>query len=87
MDPVLVTGLAANPLAWLCAASLTAVGYLFKELRAADRAALERAMAQEAAHRTTLEKILPVVEKLTGAVEILERLTTSVLKSSKDETS
>lgn len=67
-------GLAANPLAWICALALMTVAYLFKELRAADRLQLERADAAKVAHLATLEKVIPIAEKLTSAVEILEKL-------------
>ena len=70
----LAAGLATSPLAWIATLLMLAVAYLFKELRAADRAAMERTVAQEAAHRVTLEKILPIAEKLVSAVEIMERL-------------
>ncbi len=75
MDPASIAeGLVKNPLAWIAALLLCAVAYLFKELRAADKATLDRSIAAEAAHRATLEKVIPVADRLTQAVEILERL-------------
>ena len=75
----LANGLASNPLAWFVAILLLAVAYLFKELRAADKAALERAMVQEAAHRETLMRVIPVAEKLTDSVALVERMTSALL--------
>lgn len=75
MDPTTIAeGLVKNPLAWISALLITVVAYLFKELRAADKATLVRADAADAAHRETLMKVLPIAEKLTSAVEIMERL-------------
>lgn len=75
MDPAQVAaGLASNPLAWISAILIGVVAYLFKELRAADRLQLERSDIAKAAHLATLEKVIPIAEKLTSAVEILEKL-------------
>lgn len=70
----IAAGLASSPLAWLSTLLLAAVVYLFREIRAADKEAMTRTIAQEAAHRATLEKVLPIAEKLTSAVEVLERI-------------
>lgn len=80
MDPAsnIASGLATHPLTYLCALLILACGYLFKELRAADRAALDRVVKNAEEHRATLEKVIPVAEKLAAGVETLERISIAV---------
>lgn len=72
MDPSqIAAGLASAPLAWICAILIVVAGYLFRELRAADRLTLERA---DAAYKANLDRLLPLADKLADAVIILEKL-------------
>lgn len=60
MDP---SALSTGSLTGLLAAALAAIAYLFREIR-----------TQEREHRATLEKIIPIAEKLADSIEIVERL-------------
>lgn len=68
----IANGLASNPLAWISAASLLACAWLGKTLYSTIREDAKD-------HRETLMKIVPLAEKLTDSVEILERVTNATL--------
>lgn len=79
MDPSAIAGgLATHPLTYLCALLILACVYLFRELRAADKASLDRVVANATEHRETLKKVIPVAEKLAAGVETLERLSVAL---------
>jgi hypothetical protein len=61
----ILQGLVDHPTACMLVLTLLALGYLYRA-READAVA----------HRATLEKVIPVAEKLTDAVGVLERLMT-----------
>jgi hypothetical protein len=85
MDPnAIAGGLATHPLTYLCALLIIACVYLFKELRAADRAALDRVVANATEHRATLEKVIPVAEKLATGVDTLERISLTLATGAKN---
>jgi len=81
----LASGLADKPTAWMLAIALVAVVYLFRELSKTKSEQLDMIMRQESAHRDTLMKIVPISEKLTDSVEVLERVTTSLLARGEKE--
>lgn len=66
-------GLAANPLAWIATIALAACGWLAKTL-------FQTVREDAKDHRETLTKIVPLAEKLTDSVEILERVTNAMMK-------
>lgn len=72
----IANGLAANPLAWITAIALGACGWLAKTLFATVREDAKE-------HRETLIKVVPLAEKLTDSVEILERVTNALMKDNK----
>lgn len=73
-------GLASHPTAWTAALLLGAVVYLFKALRERDQQAINTVIEQERAHRETLARVVPLAEKLTEGVQILERVSTRLAK-------
>jgi hypothetical protein len=76
----IASGLASNPSAWLLTLALAALVYLYKARSDDQKVFLDRVLAQEAAHRETIMRIVPIAEKLTDSVEILERVTNAALK-------
>lgn len=76
----IAAGFTEHPTAWMAALLLGAVVYLFKELRAKDAASIISIMEQEKAHRETLSRVVPLAEKLTEGVEILERVSNKLMK-------
>lgn len=72
-------GLTSHPTEWFAALLLGAVIYLFKELRARDAQAIVTVIEQEKAHRETLARVVPLAEKLTEGVEILERVSNKLM--------
>lgn len=79
----LAKGLSENPTAWLLALALVAIGYLYRERATAQKELIELVMKQEAAHRDTLTRIVPISEKLIESVEVLERVTDALMKRSE----
>lgn len=76
----LAKGLAENPTSWFLAIMTIVVGYLYRSRENSQKAFLDMVLSQEASHRDTLMKVLPIAEKLGDSVEALERITTTVLK-------
>ncbi len=76
----LAAGLASNPTAWLLALALMALAYMYRQRTIDQKDLLAMVIAQEAAHRETILKIVPIAEKLTSSVEVLERITTATMK-------
>lgn len=72
----IAAGLAANPTAWMLALALMALVYFYKAREGDARAHAERIERMQAAHLATVEKTIPVAEKLADGVAILERLMT-----------
>ncbi len=70
----LVNALVAHPTACMLAIALISLGWLFKLRTAEQEKFLTTILGQEAAHRETLSKVIPVAEKLTESVVILERV-------------
>lgn len=76
MDPTpIANGLASNPLAWMLALALLAIGYLFRLLMSMNSRLIEAHQTNAKDQREILSQIIPLVTQLTEAVEILERLT------------
>ena len=73
-------GLIDNPTAWLLALALAAIAYLYKDRSDDTKEFIKMITEQEAAHRETIFRIVPIAEKLTAAVEVLERVTNATLK-------
>ena len=73
-------GLIDHPTAWLLALALAAIAYLYKARSDDTKEFFKSMQAQEAAHRETIFRIVPIAEKLTAAVEVLERVTNAALK-------
>lgn len=76
----IAAGLAANPSAWFLTLALAALVYMYRARGTDQKEFLETVMKQEAAHRETIMRIVPIAEKLTDSVEILERVTNAALK-------
>lgn len=72
----IANGLASNPLAWIAAIALGACGWLAKTL-------FQTVREDAKEHRETLIKVVPLAEKLTDSVEILERVTNALMKADK----
>jgi hypothetical protein len=69
-------GLAANPLAWVATIAIAACAWLGKTLY--------NTLREDAKdHRETLMKVVPLAEKLTDSVEILERVSNALMEKSK----
>jgi len=79
----LASGLASAPLPWLLAAALLVIGYLYRERASTQKELLDTVMRQEASHRETLIRIIPISEKLVESVEILERVTNALMERTK----
>lgn len=76
MDPTpIANGLASNPLAWMLALALVAIGYLFRLVIATNAKLIEAHQTNSKEQREILSQIIPLVTQLTEAIEILERLT------------
>jgi hypothetical protein len=76
MDPAspIAAGLASHPLTYLCAMLILVVIYLYKSKEGLQATLLQSVKDSAAEHRATLEKVLPLTEKLTNTVEVAERL-------------
>lgn len=77
---IIAKGLAEHPTAWLLAIALIVIGYLYKENSASKKELVDMISRKEAEHRETISKIVPICEKATDAVEVLERITDSLIK-------
>lgn len=75
------TGLVEHPTALMLAVTLVALGYLYRERQNDTKEFIEKILEQEKDHRATLEKILPIAERLTQSVEVMDRVTN---RGSKD---
>lgn len=79
VDPsTLADGLARNPLAWLAALLILAVGYLFVRLNQAQAAHMETIRQEAKEQREILREVVPLTVKLTESLEALERITDKV---------
>jgi hypothetical protein len=79
----LANGLQHSPLAWILALCLVVIGYLYRGREQDQKDKLEKLMAKEAEHRATLEKVIPIAEKLGDSVEALQRITDNLLREEK----
>jgi hypothetical protein len=81
----LLTGLVDHPVHCMLAVALVVIAYLYKaregdrknadaRATAEKKASDDRADAKAAAHLATVEKVIPVAEKLADGVTTLERL-------------
>lgn len=70
----LIDGLVAHPAECFAALLLLAVVYLYKAREADKRASDERYDKLNEARMATVEKVIPVAEKLADGVSTLERL-------------
>jgi hypothetical protein len=76
----LASGLATSPLSWMLAISLVVNAYLFKSLSTEKTDRLNMVITQESAHRETLTKILPLIEKLLAALNLVDKLSDTLTK-------
>ena len=79
----ILQGVVEHPTALLLTLTLIALGYLYREREADQKEYLDMVLKQEAAHRDTLAKIIPIAEKLIDSVEVLERVTTATIGRDK----
>lgn len=70
----LIDGLVSHPTACMLALVLIALAYLYRAREADKKASDERIERMQAAHLATVEKTIPVAEKLADGVVMLERL-------------
>lgn len=74
IDPKqLADGLTVAPLAWVCVVLTLAVGYLFRELRAEQKARAEDAANHHAETVETLTSIVTLSLKLGEGLDILDK--------------
>lgn len=70
----LLQGIVDHPTACMLAVTLIVIAYLYKA-READKTATDtRVDKLNEAHKATIEKVIPVAEKLADGVSTLERL-------------
>lgn len=67
-------GLSESPLAYVTAILLLVSAYLYKQARESERTLLETIKENSKEQREILSEVLPLSEKLSDAVEALERL-------------
>lgn len=72
----LASGLASAPTSWMLAIALISIAYLFRQLSAERKERLDMVIQQEAAHRETLMKVLPLTAQIVDAMKVVDRLTT-----------
>jgi hypothetical protein len=79
IDPTpIAEGLAKNPLAWISAVLLVAVGYLFRRLGEVQKEHMETIRQEAKEQREILREIVPLTVKLTESLETLEKITDRV---------
>lgn len=76
----IATGLIEHPTAWMLAIVLVVTGFIYRERTVVQKELVDTVKAQEAAHRETLLKIIPISEKLVESVEALEKITDGLLR-------
>lgn len=76
----IATGLVEHPTAWMLAITLVVTGYIYRERTLVQKELVDTVKAQEAAHRETLLKVIPIAEQLVESVEALEKITDGLLR-------
>jgi hypothetical protein len=64
----------------LLALALAAIGFLYREKIQAHKEAIDRFREDAALHRETLLRVIPIAEKLTESVAILDRISMAKVK-------
>lgn len=68
-------GLVDHPTACLLAVALFVIGYLYKARNDDTKEHMAALASQSSAHLETVERIVPLAEKLIQSVDMLERVT------------
>lgn len=76
----LADGLKDHPTAWMLAIVLVALAFLYREKSAVQKELVDTVKLQEAAHRETLLKVVPISENLIESIEALEKITDGLLR-------
>lgn len=69
----ILQGLVDHPTACILALTLVALAYFYRAREADARSYIEKISTMEAAHRATLEKVIPVADKLGDAAIAVEK--------------
>lgn len=76
----IANGFADKPLPWMMALMVIALGFLYKSKSDDMKANLEQLNKLHADHRETLGQVLPIADKLTDSIAVLEKIISSSLK-------